>query len=198
MSSAKRSKSYTAAEVVLANGVKTSFATVAAPVALTTADWNGAGIGAAGLLDLPRTITITRSNNASQFSVSPIVLTGVRGGTVVTESITPGSANGNDTLRGTQAFDFLTNIDLPTQGGTGGTFTIGLGDICAPQNGMFCGFEAPVAAGNVGIAYSGNDSAVVLTDVIPIPAVAIGFMKELTFRRIVSATTTAAVTVYLP
>lgn len=200
----KRSRTYAAADVADADGVKTTFATVAAPVALTVADWNGAAITAAGLLDLPRTITITRGNNANQYAVDPIVLTGLRGGVTVTESLTPSTDDGNDVLRGTQAFDFLISIAMPTQGGTGGTFLIGVQDICAPANGVFCGVEL-AAAGTLNVGYGGNDLAVGNTDAIPIAAGAgsVGAIKPIAPRRILTSTalaaaTTVGLTVYLP
>jgi len=197
---ASRTKSYAAAEVADADGVKTSFATVQAPVVLVVADWNGAAITAAGLLDLPRTITITRSNNANQFSVAPIVLTGLRSGATVTESLTPATDDGNDILRGTQAFDFLTQIDIPTQGGTGGSFLIGVQDICAPGNGTFFGVEL-AAVGTLNVGYGGNDLAVGNTDAIPI--VTAGAIKPINPRRILTsaalaAPTTVGLTVYIP
>lgn len=194
---AKRSRTYAAADVAVANGIKTSFATVAAPVALTVADWNGSAITAAGLLDLPRTITITRGNNAGQYSVASIVLTGLRGGVTVTEALTPGSANGNDVLRGTQAFDFLTGIAIPTQGGTGGSFLVGAQDICAPAHSVFCGVEL-AAAGNLIIGYGGNDTAGWVSDTIPVPAVAVGFVKDIAPRRILTQSMSVGLTVYLP
>jgi hypothetical protein len=191
----KRSRTYAAADVIDADGVKTSFATVQAPVVLTVADWNGAAITAAGLLDLPRSITITRGNNANQYGVDPIVLTGLRGGVTVTESLTPANNDGNDVLRGTQAFDFLTSIDIPTQDGTGGTFTIGVQDICAPGNGVFCGVEL-AAAGNLIVGYGGNDAAGWQTDTIPVPAVAVGFIKPIEPRRILTQSMSVGLTVY--
>lgn len=194
---AKRSKTYASADIAVANGIKTSFATVASPMVLTVADWNGTAITAAGLLDLPRSITITRSNNAGQFSVAPIVLTGLRGSVSVSESLTPGSANGNDVLRGAQAFDFLTGIAIPTQGGTGGAFTIGVQDICAPSHGVFCGVEL-AAAGNLIVGYGGNDTAGWVSDTIPVPAVAVGFVKDIAPRRILTQSMAVGLTVYLP
>ncbi len=192
----KRSRTYAAADVADADGVKTSFATVAAPVALTVTDWNGAAITAAGLLDLPRTITITRGNNANQYSVDPIVITGLRGGVTVTESLTPANDDGNDILRGTQAFDFVTGIALPTQGGTGGTFLIGVQDICAPANGVFCGVEVP-ATGTLTVGYGGNDVGGWTSDSIPVPATFAGFTKRIAPRRILTQSMIIGVTVYL-
>lgn len=196
-SCAKRTKTYAAADVADADGVKTSFATVASPVALTVADWNGAAITAAGLLDLPRSITITRTSAANQYSVDPIVLTGLRNGVTVTESLTPANDDGNDVLRGTQAFDFLTAIDIPTQAGTGGAFTIGVQDICAPGNGTFAAVEL-AAAGNLIVGYGGNDLSGWTQDTIPVPAVAIGFAKYIAPRRILTQSMSVGLTVYLP
>jgi hypothetical protein len=104
-------------------------------------------------------------------------------------------------LRGTQAFDFLTRIDIPTQDGTGGTFLIGVQDICAPGNGVFLGVEL-AAAGTLNIGYSGNDLAVGNTDAIPIAAGQVGVPKPITPRRILtsaalSSPTTVGLTVYI-
>lgn len=194
--SAKRSKTYAAADVADADGVKTSFATSTSPVALTIADWNGAAITAAGLLDLPRTITITRSAVANQYSLSPIVLTGLRGGVEVTESLTPANDDGGDVLRGTQAFDFLTSIAIPAQAATGGAFLIGVQDICAPANGVFRGVEL-AAAGTLTVGYGGNDLAGWTPDSIPVPAVAIGLVKDIAPRRILTQAMVVGLTVYL-
>jgi hypothetical protein len=190
----KRSRTYAAADVADADGIKTSFATVAAPVALTVADWNGAAITAAGMLDLPRTITITRSAVANQYSVSPIVLTGLRGGVTVTESLTPANDDGGDVLRGTQAFDFLTSVAIPAQAATGGAFLIGVQDICAPANGVFLGVEL-AAAGTLNVGYGGNDSNVSNTDAIPIAAGAAGVPKPIQPRRILTSAALAAPTI---
>ncbi|UOF77386.1 hypothetical protein [Caudoviricetes sp.] len=194
---AKRSKTYAAADIADADGVKTSFATVAAPVVLVPADFNGAAMTTGGVLDLPRSITITRSSAANQFSVSPIVITGTRGGVEVTESLTPANNDGNDVLRGTQAFDVITSISLPTAGGTGGAYTIGVQDICAPSNGVFCGVEM-AAAGNLIVGYGGNDLTGWTSDTIPVPAVAAGFVKEIAPRRILTQSMSVGLTVYLP
>jgi hypothetical protein len=196
MQPAKRSKTYAAADIADDDGVKTSFATVAAPVTLLPADFNGAAIAAGGVLDLPRTITITRSNSAGQFSTSPIVITGLRGGSEVTESLTPANNNGNDVLRGAQAFDLVTSIALPTAGGAGGTYKIGVQDICAPSNTQFSGVEL-AAAGNLIVGYGGTDLAGWLSDTIPVPAVAIGFAKEIAPKRILTQSMSVGLTVYL-
>jgi hypothetical protein len=198
---ARRSVSYAAAAVVDADGVKTSFATVAAPVALDVTDWNGAAITAAGLLDLPRTITLTLSNNANQFSTDDIVLTGTRNGETVTETLNAADDDGNVTLRGVQPFDVLTAVDLPEMGGTGGTITIGVQDICAPHGQVFLGVEVH-AAGTLNLAYGGTDTVPSNTDALPVGTAQVGFVKPVHPKRVLTsaaltAPTTVGVTVYV-
>ena len=200
--SALRTVTYTSGELVVANGIKTSFATVAAPVALGPADFNGANVAAGGLgfiTGLPRSLTIVRSNNAAQFSVAPIVVVGRRGGKEITESLTPGSADGNDTLHTSSGFDSITSISIPTQGGTGGTFTIGVQDICAPHGDKFQGIEL-AAAGNINVQYGEGSGAP--TDSIPIATAQVGVVKSIAPTRIrtnasLTNPTIVGLTVYL-
>lgn len=192
---ALRTKSYASGEVLDADGVKTSFATVASPVALTTADWNGAVVLTGGILDLPRQLTISRSNNAGQFSTAPIVVTYTRGGITVVDSIVPGNANGNDILRTTQAVEVLQSIALPAQGGTGGTFTIGVEDICCPKGQKFCGIEL-AANGTLYVQYGEASGA--QSDAIPV-VIANRCFYEIAPTRVLTASgkTAVGVTVYL-
>lgn len=195
--SALRTATYASGALVVANGVKTSFATVAAPVVLVAADFNGANMAAGGfVVSLPRSLTITRSNNAAQFSVAPIVIVGRRGGKEITETLTPSSADGNDTLRTASAFDSITSIALPTQGGTGGTFTIGVQDICAPQGDKFQGVEL-AATGNIVVRY--GEPVGSPTDSIPIATAQIGWIKPIAPTRILTGPgqTSVGLTVYL-
>ncbi len=161
---ARRTKSYAAADIIDTDGVKTSFATSTSPVVLTAADFNGAQILAGGRFDLPRSITINRSNNANQFSVAPIVVVGTYGGVVVTESLTPANDDGNDTLRPVSAFDHLTSISIPAQAGTGGSFTIGVDYVAAPRGATFTAVEL-VASGTCEVQY--GEPAGSPTDTLP-------------------------------
>lgn len=193
-----KSKTYAAAAVADADGVKTSFATVAAVVELDSSDWNGAVLNASSVLDLPRTITVTLSNNADQFSTGDIVLTGIRGGSVVTETLNAANNDGNVTLRGTQIFDQLTGVSLPAMDGTLGTITIGVQDICAPFGSTFLRAEL-VANGNLNLGW-GPDHAVASTDTIPV-VVAVEESRDTDARRVLtdptlSAPTTVGLTVY--
>lgn len=201
LSSARRTVTYASGGLVVANGIKTSFATVAAPVVLTAADLNGALVSSVTghISGLPRSITITRSNNLGQFSTSPIVVYGTFGGVDVSETLTPGNVNGNDTLRGVQAFQQITRVEIPTQGGTGGTFTIGVQDIVAPKGDSFGGVELG-AAGTLNVQYGEGSGA--FTDAIPIATAQVGIPKWIAPTRILtnpglSSPTTVGLTVYL-
>ncbi len=181
------------------DGIKTSFATVAAPVTVVPADFNGAvwSTTALRIIGLPRVITITRSNSANQFSVVPIVLTYKRGGAELTESLTPANDDGNDVLAFTASVDEIVSIAFPAQGGTGGTFKIGVRDICAYSGDTFVGVEV-AAAGTLYVQYGDGTNAP--TDAIVIPAALIGYVKPIGPTRILTDTTktTVGVTVYLP
>ncbi len=181
------------------DGIKTSFATAVSPVTIVPSDFNGAVVSSStGLITgLARVVTITRSNNANQFSVSPIVLTYVRGGETLTESLTPANDDGNDVLAFTAAVERIVSIAFPAQGGTGGTFKIGVRDICAPKGDTFVGVEV-AAAGTLYVQY--GEGAGSATDAIVIPAALIGYVKPIGPSRILTDTTktTVGVTVYLP
>jgi hypothetical protein len=171
-----------------ADGIKTSFATSTSAVVLTFADWNGAAISAVdGRITVPgkglgRTVTITRSNNTDQFSVAPFTIEGVRGGSVRSVTLTPANNDGNDILQTEEGFDYVTRILIPIQGGTGGTFTIGVQDICAPAGARFGeGFGSP-------------------TDALPIATAQVGVVKPVAPSRILTGAgeTTVGITLYLP
>lgn len=194
---AQRTKSYPAALVHDVDGVKTTFATVAGPVTLVPADFNGAQVLAGGVLDLPRTVTVTRSNNANQFSTNPIVVTGRRGGDVVVESIAQPNDDGNDELRGTQLFDAIASIAIPTNGGTGGTLQIGVQDIGCPAGSTFLGVKLH-ADGPLNVQY--GERAGANTDSIPCLAHSIErcAAKRVLTSPALSAPTVAGLTVYIP
>lgn len=196
---AGRSVTFASGALVDDDGIKTSFATSTNPVVLTAASFDGVATSTANgkLTLLPRVITITRSNDAGQFSVSPIVMTYYRGGAELTESITPANANGNDTLIFNASVDTIKSISIPAQGGTGGTFKIGVQDICAQAGDCFIGVEA-AAAGTIYVQY--GDQVGAPTDGLIIPAALVGYIKPVGPTRILTnaTKTTVGVTVYLP
>lgn len=184
------------------DGIKTTFATSASPVVLTFADWNGAAISAVdGRITVPgkglgRTVTITRSNNANQFSVVPFTIEGVRGGRPLSVALTPTNDDGNDILQTEEGFDYVTRVLIPVQGGTGGTFTIGVQDICAPAGARFSGVET-AAVGTLYMQY--GEGLGCPTDALPIATAQVGVVKPVAPSRILTGAgeTTVGVTLYL-
>ncbi len=143
--SAKRTKTYASADLLDADGIKTSIATVAAPVTYVVADLNGAAIST-GVLDLPRSVSVTTSSSVGAYAIAlPIVVTGKRGGAEVTESLTLTQTGGNETIYGTQAFDSIASIAIPAMVSTAGAFTFGVADICAPAGDTFSGVKCDTA-----------------------------------------------------
>lgn len=194
---ARRTKTYAAAALSDLDGILASFATTTAEASFDASDFDGAAIAAdIGALDLPRTVTITLDNSPGAFSTDPIVVTGKRGGAVVTEEFEPSTADGNETLFGNQPFDTITSIVFPAQADTDGAFTVGVGDICAPAGGTFQGVEL-AATGTLHVQYGENAG---VTDAIVVPAALVGFVKTIAPTRILTGTgeTTVGVTVYLP
>jgi len=198
---ARRTKSYAAADVAKVNGIKTSIATSTSPVTyLKATDFNGTAIvSVTGVLDLPRTVTISLSNSVGSYVASAITLTGTRGGVTVTETLTPPDANGNTVLRGTQAFDVLDSVAFPAQVNTSGAWQIGVQDICAPFGDKFAGAEL-AAAGTINVQYGEGSQG--LPDAIPVAAGLVGIPKWFAASRVLTSTalavpTTVGVTVYL-
>jgi hypothetical protein len=199
MNSARRTITFAAADLDDDNGVEPSFPTVVGVVTMVPADYNGAAVAASKWIKCPRTITITRSSSAGAYSTNPIVLTGTRGGLAVTESLTPATANGNDQLRGVQAFDYPPTIVFPAQVSTAGAFEIGCGNICTPQPGdTFTAIKLRGTAGQINVQY--GDSVGSPTDSF---AATSGDLEPIAFTRVLTsdaltAPTLVALTVYCP
>ncbi len=179
------------------DGIKTSFATATSETVLLPVNLNGAVVSSGKIVGLPRVLTITRSNNAGQFSTAPIVVNYKRGGAVLSESLVPANANGNDLVATIAAIDEIVSIVIPAQGGTGGTFLIGVRDICAYAGDAFIGVEV-AAAGTLYVQYGENAQA--SSDAIVIPTALVGYVKPIGPTRIQTGAgkTSVGVTVYLP
>ncbi len=192
--SAKRTKTYASADLLDADGIKTSIATVAAPVTYVVANLNGAAIST-GVLDLPRSVSVTTTSSVGAYAIaSPIVVTGKRGGDVVTESLTLTQTGGNETIYGTQAFDSIASIAIPAMVNTAGTFTFGVADICAPAGDVFSGVKCDTAV-TLHVQYGeASTSKADATAVLAKTLEPIGPSRVLTKT---GKTSGAAVTVYL-
>lgn len=181
-----RTKTYASAALNDTDGVKTSAATLTSPVEFDAEDLvNG------GVLDFPRTITVTSGANTGAYAVvDPIVVTGLYGGQVVTQELQLTAANGNETIFGDQPFDHVTSIEVPAQADTDGTLQFGVGDICAPAGDKFTAVQVDTAV-TVHLRFDGA-----LTDAI---ALAAKTKLDVAFTRVgtgTGETSGAAVTVF--
>ncbi len=111
------------------DAIKTSIATVAAPVTYATTDINGV-IGLTAMSPA-RTLTVTTAAHALAYSVgSTVTVTGVdAAGRVLTEVFTLTATNGGETLVGTKGFAGVVSIAIGAQLLTLGAFSIGVRDI---------------------------------------------------------------------
>jgi hypothetical protein len=158
MNSARRTVTFAIAELDDDDGLLTAAATIASETTYepgVSGGYDGAALDATFSYwnKLPRTITITRSSAVGSYTTDPIVLSGFRNGSAVTESLTPGDADGGDQLRGTQAFDFPPTIVVPAQVDTSGQFEIGCGNICARGGEVFVAVKFRGTAGQMNVQY---------------------------------------------
>ena len=187
-----RTYTLAAADVVDADGIKTSFATSTSAVDVLPAAFNGAQllVTATGKLKGKRYVTIARSSNANQFSVVPMTMyykvdgreKDSNGNAYSQLSTTPGNDDGGDTLDFAIAVDDIVKFSFPVQGGNGGTFTIGVKDLAFTADDA-CRAVRAGAAGDLAVVYDDGG-----TDVMPLVA---GERADVSPRRIVGATTTA-------
>jgi len=197
INSARRTVTIASGAMADTDGIKTSFASVTAPVTYVPADFNGgAGISTTtgALSPLPRVITISRSSAANQYSVNPIVVVGKRGGNLVTESLTPANDDGNDILATTSAFDSLVSITIPTNLGTGGAYTFGFRDVCTQLGERF---SAVMVATTGSLVVQYGEASGSPTDTLP---AVVDHVYPIAPTRIVTGAsgTTVGVTVYIP
>lgn len=183
------------------NGIKQSIATVAAAAKYLLADFDGAWINNTngGLKYASRTVTVTTTAAAAAYAVgagNPIVVTGMRGGTQITESLQLTNAGGGETIRGLKAFDQITEIDIPAQPGTTGHFQFGVGDLCNPsQSSTVCSWFKPDADGFVRCRYDENGDR---DDSLPVKANAIEWVgpRRILTDQTLSNPTGVGVTLY--
>lgn len=115
------------ADAIIASGV----ASAATAQSLGTASFNGV-IGAAEIFP-PTNLTLTLNSHAD-WNATIATVTGIGpDDTVVQERFDIPDA-GNIVLTGKQHFKFVTNIDVPAQGGTNGTLLVGTGTNYGPIN----------------------------------------------------------------
>ncbi len=125
-----RSVSY--AVVPVANAIKTSIATVAAPVTYTGVQINGA-IGPA-TMNPARLISVTSSASGGSYTATAITITGTNAsGAAQTDTLTLTATGGNETIVSTKAFATVTSIAILAMTNTSGAFTFGVRDVLCPR-----------------------------------------------------------------
>lgn len=115
------------------DAIITAGATTAAIQTLSGASLDGA----VGVLEMfpPRNLTFTLSNHAD-WDLSVITVTGTDAdGNVMQEDFRVPNA-GNATLTGLRTFRTVTQVYIPAQSGTGGTFTMGFGAVLGAIGGQ--------------------------------------------------------------
>lgn len=195
VTSARRTVTLTAAEMEDTDGVRASLATSVGTITMLPADFVSANMDTTtgAFLKLPRSVTITLSSSAGSYTTDDIVITGKRGTSTVTETLTPTTANGGETLRGTQIFDSITSIAIPAQVNTSGAWTVGFQDVAAPVGMQFVGIRMNAASGTLNLGYGS------LTDAVPGVQ---NYVEPIAFERVLtssalSSPTTVGVTLYL-
>lgn len=105
--------------IIASGGVSSS-----SPQTVSGASLNGLVGGAA--MSIPRSINFIFSSSANWNSATPIVVTGLNSrGTTVTENI-PVPSGGGSTVKGVRKWKQITSIAIPAQGGSSGTYTMGI------------------------------------------------------------------------
>lgn len=188
-----RAASFAGNTLLIASGVATA---VTAQLINVLGSFNGAD-GAAmfnGTLGVARTVSVTTAAHAGSYKTGasfPIVVTGVYGGTTVTENLVLTAANGGETIKGTKYFDKITSIAIPAENDALGGFTFGLQKIVAPgQSGSPTVFRAikSSADGTLVLGYQGG-----FVDSLPCA----NGQREPVMPEYVDETTTVGVTVYV-
>lgn len=109
------------------DGIKTSFATSTSEVTLRAADYDGDEVSS-GLLQVARNVTLTLAANAGSYNTDPILIFGVDAqGRSVSETVTPSSEDGGETLSSVNVFVGEVTIKIPAQQDTSGAFEVGVG-----------------------------------------------------------------------
>lgn len=110
------------------DAIKTSIATVAAAITYAGAGLNGA-VGVAEM-NPEKHISVTTASNAGSYALLPITITGTNYlDQIITDTITPTLADGNETLQTSKPFKKVTSIAIPAQNDTGGHFKFGVLDM---------------------------------------------------------------------
>lgn len=113
-----------------ADGIKTSFASVAAPVTLGVADFDGAlapGASGAAIINSPKRVTLTvgAGGTPAHWLGGDVVVTGTDAdGAALSETVSSAAGAGTTTTVG--YFATVTEVELPAASNTGAQLTLGV------------------------------------------------------------------------
>lgn len=121
---------------------------------------SGAGLdGAVGddIMRHARNVTLTLSNHADWDATTAIVYGLDENGAPCSESLSIPNG-GNATVSGLVLFSAVTSLVIPAQSGTGGTATLGFGDVLGPLDGSVAGV-VPFDVSRTGLTYATTEAA---------------------------------------
>jgi hypothetical protein len=122
-----------AGALAVGNAIVTALATSTSPAVVSGGGLNGAQGG--GPFPLPRAVSVTTSSSAGAYTTgagNQIVVSGTdAGGSPLTDVLTLTASGGGETVTTTHGFATVTEIDIPAQNNTAGSFTFGVYDVCA-------------------------------------------------------------------
>ncbi len=184
---ASKTASTPAGVMLVTNAIKTSVATVAAPVTYITSGINGS-IGL-GTMALPRVITATLAAQAASYVAgSVITVTGTDASDAVqTDTMTIVGTDGTESLYTTKFFKTVVSITIAAQADTLGAFVFGVQDAFVPGGSVMLRVGV---AGTLHLKY-GDGSIDILT------AVAIGECVPVMCNYIYADSTAQNITAYL-
>lgn len=142
------------------DGIVTSIATAATATSITSTGLNGV-VGQDEMVP-PRNITITATNNAD-FDLTTWYVRGRDENGLPQEEAFVMPNGGNTTLTGNKFFSKVTEVYVPAQSGTGGSYTVGFGSKLGPLDLHLAGIALYDATKPPG-AYAEDDSVSVLEE----------------------------------
>jgi hypothetical protein len=151
---------FTLADLNVVAGIRTSVATATAPQSYTGDALDGSMLSAGSIKYIPRTVTVTSTAQVGAYKLAePIVVAGMLGGLAIAENIFLTAVNGGETVRGVQAFDSITEINVPAMASVSGSLQVGVGDLCGAHRGWSACVELQAVSNGV-ICVSSDENGV--------------------------------------
>ena len=147
-----------AADAADVDAFKTNIASSASAQTISGASLNGV-VGASAMRQA-RNVTLTLSSSADWDATTAVVLGVDAFGSPISESLSIPN-NGNATVTGVALFQSILQVTIPAQSGTGGTATLGFGDLLGPIDGAVAGLVAFDSTRSA-LAYSASEAVPVV------------------------------------